>query len=447
VARVVAAIDFAQLTNEAASLLSEYIAIDTTNPPGDVSKAADWVEGVLQTAGLETTRLVASPDKANVVATIDGSDDLRPLVLSHHMDVVGAPPEGWSVPPFGGVVKDGYVWGRGALDMKGFGVLTIVCALTIARMGISLRRPLRLLVTADEEVGGEWGSKWLAANHLDAAAGEFFWTEGSFGTRRDEGVFYGIEAAQKGVSAVKVTTRGQPGHASAPTDDNAVVHMAQTLAKIGSHRSALGARDLVVRYLEALPKTLTKLDTVKFGDLTDEELDGVLQRLRTRGERTSNMMRNTFTPTMVQAGVGQNVIPAVCEAHLDVRSRPGVDGDAILAELASVIDDETVELQLVKNSVGTESPIDTDLYRALCEAISSVRPGAVVIPYMGSGGTDAKHLRPHGVVCYGLVPFEPGTKDLQRIHGIDERVSFEDLERGLRIVLEVVLRMCTEEMR
>jgi acetylornithine deacetylase/succinyl-diaminopimelate desuccinylase-like protein len=141
------------------------------------------------------------------------------------------------------------------------------------------------------------------------------------------------------------------------------------------------------------------------------------------------------------------VIPAVCEAHLDVRSRPGVDGDAILAELASVIDDETVELQLVKNSVGTESPIDTDLYRALCEAISSVRPGAVVIPYMGSGGTDAKHLRPHGVVCYGLVPFEPGTKDLQRIHGIDERVSFEDLEGGLRIVFEVVLRMCTEEMR
>lgn len=443
-ARTASAIDFAQLTDECVGLLSEYLAIDTTNPPGDVSAAADWVDKVLSGAGLETKRLGTSLDKTNVVATIDGSGDLRPLVLSHHMDVVGAPPEGWSVPPFGGLVQDGYVWGRGALDMKGFGVLTIVCALTIARLGIPLRRPLRLLVTADEEVGGELGAKWLAANHLDDAAGEFFWTEGSFGTKRDEGVFYGIEAAQKGVSAIKVTTRGVPGHASAPSDDNAVVAMARTLAKIGSYRSPLGARDLVVRYIKALPNSLTKLD-VNIDDFNDDDLDALLQRLRTRGERTSNMMRNTFTPTMVQAGVGQNVIPAICEAYLDVRSRPGVDGDALLAELRGVIDDDAVELELVKNSVGTESSIDTELYRALSDAITTERPGAVVIPYMGSGGTDAKHLRPHGVVCYGLVPFEPGVKELQRIHGIDERVSIEELERGLRIVFDVVLRMCADE--
>lgn len=438
-------VDYPRLTNEAVRLLSEYLAIDTTNPPGDVSKAADWVESVLGSAGIASKRLGGSPDKANVVATIDGSDDLRPFVLSHHMDVVGAPADQWSVDPFGGLVKDGYVWGRGALDMKGFGVLTIVCALAIVRQGLRLRRPLRLLVTADEEVGGEWGAKWLAQNHLDEAAGEFFWTEGSFGRARDEGIFYGLEVAQKGVSAVKLTVRGEPGHASAPTEDNAVVRMSEVLAKIGSYRSDLGARNFVIRYLDALPRALTRLEGENLEELTNEELEGLLQRLRTRGERTSYTMRNTFTPTMVHAGVGQNVIPAVCEAYLDCRSRPGVDGDELLAELANVIDDPAVELELVKNSVGTESPIDTELYRALCDAITSVRPGAVVVPHMGSGGTDAKHLRPYGVVCYGLVPFEPGIGELHRIHGIDERVSFENIERGLRIMFETVVRMCTED--
>jgi acetylornithine deacetylase/succinyl-diaminopimelate desuccinylase-like protein len=448
VKELAAAVDFARLRDEAVGLLSEYLAIDTTNPPGDVSKAADWVQDVLGKAGIATKRLGALPDKPNVVATIpgrkDGSGDLRPFVLSHHMDVVGAPNDQWSVDPFGGVVKEGYVWGRGALDMKGFGVLTIVCALELVRLGLPLRRPLRLLVTADEEVGGEYGAKWLAQNHLDEAGGEFFWTEGSFGRERDEGTFYGIEVAQKGVGAVKLTIRGEPGHASAPTDDNAVVRMSEVLAKIGSYRSPLGAREFVVGYLDALPRKFTLLDG-NIDELSSEELEDVLRRLRARGERAPTMMRNTFTPTMVHAGVGQNVIPAVCEAFLDCRARPGVDGEAVLAELASVIDDPTVELELVKNSVGTESPIDTELFKALSDAIRSARPGAHIVPHMGSGGTDAKHLRPHGVVCYGLVPFEPATGELHRIHGIDERVSFEDIERGLRIMFDTTLRMCAED--
>lgn len=437
-------IDYARLTDEAVGLLSEYLAIDTTNPPGDVSKAADWCERVLGSAGIPTNRLGASPDKPNVVATIDGSEDLKPFVLSHHMDVVGAPADQWSVDPFGGLVEDGYVWGRGALDMKGFGVLTIVCALELARMGIRLRRPLRLLITADEEVGGEFGAKWLAANHSDESAGEFFWTEGSFATHRNEGVFYGVEVAQKGVGAVKLTVRGEPGHASAPTQDNAVVRMAEALAKIGRYRSELGAREFVVRYLDALPKEVTKL-VGDFEEMTNEELEDTLRQIRRRGEREPTMMRNTFTPTIVQAGVGQNVIPAVCEAYLDCRARPGVDGDAVLAEIASVLDDETVELELVKNSIGSESPIDTPFFQALTDAITTVRPGAYVIPHMGSGGTDAKHLRPHGVVCYGLIPFEMAIGELHRIHGIDERVSAENIELGLRIMFETVVRMCVDD--
>ena len=439
-------VDFARLTDEAVSLLSAYLAIDTTNPPGDVSVAADWVEQVLSDGGIATKRLGASRDKPNVIATLEGSDGVRPFVLSHHMDVVAAPPDRWSVDPFSGLVKDGYVWGRGALDMKGFGVLTIACALELQRMGVPLRRPLRLVITADEEVGGALGAKWLAENHLADVDGEFFWTEGSFATHRDEGVFYGVEVAQKGVGAVKVTVRGEPGHASAPTEDNAVVRMSEVLAKIGRYRSALGAREFVVRYLDALPREVTKFEG-SFEDLTDEELEETLARIRRRGERRPTMMRNTFTPTMVHAGVGQNVIPEICEAYRDCRARPGVDGDAVLAEIASVIGDDSVELEVVKNSVGTESPIETELFGALRDAITAVRPGAFVVPHMGSGGTDAKHLRPHGVVCYGLIPFEMAIGELHRIHGIDERVSIENIELGLRIVFDTVLRMCAEGAR
>jgi acetylornithine deacetylase/succinyl-diaminopimelate desuccinylase-like protein len=158
-------------------------------------------------------------------------------------------------------------------------------------------------------------------------------------------------------------------------------------------------------------------------------------------------MRNTFTPTIVHAGVGQNVIPAVCEAYLDCRARPGVDGDAVLSEIASVIDDETVELELVKNSIGTESTIDTEFFRVLHDAITTVRPSAYVVPHMGSGGTDAKHLRPHGVVCYGLIPFEMAIGELHGIHGTDERVSTENIELGLRIMWETLLRLCAKEGR
>ena len=435
-------VDFSRLTDEAVALLSEYLAIDTTNPPGDVAVAADWVERVLGNGGIATNRLGASPEKPNVVATLDGSSDgLRPFVLSHHMDVVAAPPDRWSVDPFSGLVKDGYVWGRGALDMKGFGILTIACALELARLGVPLRRPLRLVITADEEVGGALGAKWLAENHFADVDGEFFWTEGSFATHRDEGVFYGVEVAQKGVGAVKVTVRGEPGHASAPTEDNAVVRMSEVLAKVGRYRSSLGAREFVVRYLDALPREVTKFEG-SFEDLTDEELEETLGRIRRRGERRPTMMRNTFTPTMVNAGVGQNVIPEVCEAYLDCRARPGIDGEAVLAEIASVIEDDSVELELVKNSIGTESPIQTEFFDALRDAITSVRPGAFVVPHMGSGGTDAKHLRPRGVVCYGLIPFEMAIGELHRIHGIDERVSIENIELGLRVMWDVVLRLC-----
>jgi acetylornithine deacetylase/succinyl-diaminopimelate desuccinylase-like protein len=439
-------VDFPALHREAVELLREYLTIDTTNPPGDVSRAADWVEGVLNGAGIATTRLGPSPEKANVVATLDApGSEPRPLVLAHHMDVVPAKREDWSVEPFGGEVRDGFAWGRGTLDMKGFGVLTIVSALALKRLGVPLARPLRILATADEEVGGIDGAKWLAENHLGEIGGEFLLTEGSFARAGPRATYYAATVAEKGVCTAKLTARGQPGHASSPRDDNAVIRIARAVARIGSYRSPPAALDLARRYLSAFPPTVLRLDEGRaVGDLTDLEMEELLHKL-SGGTRIQNMLRNTYVPTMIEAGVAQNVIPSESHAFVDCRLVPGVTLDDCREELARVIDDPAVMIDFVKSSVGTESPADTALFTALREAVQAERPDAVMVPYLTSGGTDCKHLRPHGIICYGHIPFELDDKELEGIHGIDERVSLENLERGLRVVFRTVVNLCASD--
>ena len=437
-------VDFTSLLGEATELLRDYLRIDTTNPPGDVSKAADWVESLLRSEGMTPTRAGPSAEKANVIATLGDGDARASLVLAHHMDVVPAVPADWSVDPFGGDLRDGYIWGRGALDMKGFGVMTMVCAFALKRLGLPLHRPLRLLATADEEVGGIDGAKWLAEHQLEDARGEFLLTEGAFAKAGPRATYYAVQVAEKGVSTVKLTARGQPGHASSPRDDNAVVHIARALARIGSYRSPPAARELARRYLSAFPPAILRLGNGRtVPDLSDDELEALLHSL-SGGSRIQNMLRNTFVPTMVQAGLAQNVIPPACEAYVDCRTVPGVTRDDLLAELTSVIDDEAVELELVKSSAGTESPAEGELLDAIRDGVAAERPGALVVPYLTAGGTDCKHFRPRGVVCYGQIPFELEDSDTDGIHGVDERVSLENLERGLRILFRIVTNMCVE---
>jgi acetylornithine deacetylase/succinyl-diaminopimelate desuccinylase-like protein len=441
--RIESTFDFVRLSSEVTDLLRDYLMIDTTNPPGDVSTAADWVGSVLAAEGIASKRLDHSQAKSNVVATLPGGD-LGPFVLAHHMDVVPAVADDWALDPFGGGLSEGHIWGRGALDMKGFGVLTLVCARAIKRSEVPLRRPLRILATADEEVGGIDGAKWLAENHLDSAGGEFLLTEGSFARAGPRATYYAVQTAEKGVSTIRLTARGQPGHASSPRDDNAVIRIARAIARIGAYRSPPAALDLARRFLSAFPSGVLGLgDGRTVRDLSDLEMEDLLHRL-SGGSRVQNMLRNTFVPTMVNAGLGQNVIPPVCEAYIDCRSVPGVTGDDLLGELGDVIDDPEVNLDLVKSSVGTESDTESELMDAIGDAVRAERPEAIVVPYLTSGGTDCKHFRPRGITCYGHIPFELDDSQLEGIHGVNERVSLENLDRALRILMRVVLKICAD---
>jgi acetylornithine deacetylase/succinyl-diaminopimelate desuccinylase-like protein len=445
VARIDAAtldIDVAALSGEVVELLREYLTIDTTNPPGDVSAAADWLEALLRSEGFEQARHGPSPDKPSVVATLGAGPAANAFILAHHMDVVPVVPDDWSVAPFGGELRDGFIWGRGTLDMKGFGVLTLACAFALKRAGVPLRRPLRLVATADEEVGGIDGAKWLAAHRLDEVGGEFLLTEGSFAKAGPRATYYAVQVAEKGVSTVKLTARGKAGHASSPRDDNALVRIGRALARIGDYRSPPGARELGRRWIAAFPPALLGLtDGRTVADLSDDELEAQIATL-SGGKRIQHMLRNTFSPTMVNAGLGQNVIPPSCDAFVDCRTVPGLASGDLLAEIAAVIDDPQIELSLVKESVGTESPLDTELMTAVRAGVASERPDAIVVPYLTPGGTDCKHFRPKGVVCYGHIPFELEDSEVDRIHGANERVSVDNLEHGLRVLLRIVTEMC-----
>jgi acetylornithine deacetylase/succinyl-diaminopimelate desuccinylase-like protein len=439
-------IDFARLYQEAVSLLRDYLTIDTTNPPGDVSRAAGWVEALLNGEGVTTQRFGPSPEKPNVVATIgEGDASANGFVLAHHMDVVPVVRDHWTYDPFGGELHDGFIYGRGTLDMKGFGVMSLLAFLTLKRLGLPLRRPLRVLATADEEVGGIDGAKWLAAEHLDGVRGEFLLTEGSFARAGPRATYYAVQVAEKGVSTVKLTARGLAGHASAPREDNSVVRIGRALGRIGDYRSEPQVLHLARRYLASFPPQVLRLDNGRtLDDLTDDDLEELIATL-SGGSRIQHMLRNTFSPTMVNAGLGQNVIPPSCEAFVDCRTVPGLTSDDLLAEIASVIDDGTIELELVKSSVGTESPSDSELFEAIRAAVLVERPEALVVPYLTPGGTDCKHFRPKGIVCYGLIPFELDDKEGEGIHGVNERVSVENLERGLRILLGTVVNLCVAE--
>ncbi len=435
-------IDFAALDARVVDWLREYVTIDTTNPPGDVSHAAEWVEGVLNAAGVATTRIGPSRAKANVVATIGEGKPARSLILAHHMDVVPAVAKDWSVAPFGGEVRDGFVWGRGTLDMKAFGVLTMVCALALKDAGVQLRRPVRILATADEEVGGIDGAKWLTENHLEDVRGEFLLTEGSFARAGPRATYYAVQVAEKGVTTAKITARGQPGHASAPREDNAIVRIGRAIARFGWYRSPPAAIGLARRYLAAFPPQALRLGEGRtVGELTDVEMEALLHDL-SGGARIQHMLRNTFSPTMVNAGQGQNVIPATAEAYIDCRLVPGVTLDDLREELTRVIDDPEAEIEFVKASVGTQSSQDSALFEAIRDAVVSERPDAIVVPYLTSGGTDCKHFRPRGITCYGHIPFELNDKELEGIHGIDERVSLENLKRALRVLFRMIVNVC-----
>ncbi|GAA2999755.1 M20/M25/M40 family metallo-hydrolase [Actinokineospora diospyrosa] len=429
--------DTAVAEEEAVALTSELIRIDTTNT-GDPATvvgerlAAEYVAEKLAEVGYETTYVESgAKGRGNVIARLAGADPSRGALLVHgHLDVVPADPSEWSVHPFSGAVQDDYVWGRGAVDMKDMLGMTLATARRFKRDGIVPPRDLIFAFLADEEAGGEYGSQWLVENRADLFEGatEAISEVGGFSITVKDGVrAYMIETAEKGIAWLRLRARGRAGHGSMVHEDNAVTKLTQAVARLGTHKFPVVMTDSVREFLAAV----TELTGMEFDEA---DLDGSVAKLGAVARMVGATLRDTANPTMLNAGYKANVIPSVAEAVVDCRVLPG-RREAFERELDEILGPD-IEREYVTNLPPVETTFDGALVDAMTASVIAEDPGAVTLPYMLSGGTDAKAFQSLGIRCFGFAPLKlPADLDFSALfHGVDERVPVDALKFGTRVL-------------
>jgi acetylornithine deacetylase/succinyl-diaminopimelate desuccinylase-like protein len=441
--------DWKALGDEATALLTQYLRINTTNPPGNEIAAARWLAEVLRREGIESRIFEPAPGKANLYARLAGDGSARPIILLNHMDVVLASPEFWTVDPFAGVVKDGYIWGRGALDMKGEAVAQLMTMLILKRARVPLKRDIIFLATADEEIGAGVGAAWIAEHQADLVRGaEFLLNEGGQTRARGQGVveYYGVGTTEKSPFWLDMTARGTAGHGSRPTPDNPVHRLIRALNRIADWKTPLVVTPAVERSFRDLA-TIERDTTLRrwLGDIRAALRDSAAARALTSDLTYNSLLRNTISVTGLKGSNKTNVIPPVATAAIDVRLLPGQDPAAFLAELVRVVGDTAVTLQPQgPNWPATESSTETEMFRAITAVARQRNPGALVTTMMLAGFTDSHYFRRMGIASYGLGPFPLTQRDSRGVHGNDERLSIEALQSGVRFYYDVVSRVAAK---
>jgi acetylornithine deacetylase/succinyl-diaminopimelate desuccinylase-like protein len=436
--------------DEVVDLVSSLIRFDTSNT-GELAttkgeaECARWVAEQLSAVGYTCEYIESgAPGRGNVFARLPGADPSRGALLIHgHLDVVPAEPADWSVHPFSGAVADGYVWGRGAVDMKDMCGMMIAVARHFKRAGIVPPRDLVFAFVADEEHGGTYGAQWLVQNRPDLFEGitEAIGEVGGFSLtvpRKDGGErrLYLIETAEKGLSWMRLTARGRAGHGSMVHDDNAVTAVAEAVARLGRHQFPLVLSESVEQFLTAVAE-----ETGYTFDPASPDLDGTIAKLGGIARIVGATLRDTANPTMLKAGYKANVIPQTAEAVIDCRVLPGRK-EAFEREIDELIGPD-VTRSWERDLPSYETTFDGDLVEAMNDALLAVDPDARTVPYMLSGGTDAKAFAKLGIRCFGFIPLRlPPELDFAALfHGIDERVPVDALHFGTQ-VLEHFLKNC-----
>jgi acetylornithine deacetylase/succinyl-diaminopimelate desuccinylase-like protein len=430
-------------SDDVVEVVSRLIRFDTTNT-GDPAttqgeaECAQWVAEQLAEVGYRPQYVESgAPGRGNVFARLKGADSARGALLIHgHLDVVPAEPADWSVHPFSGAIEDGYVWGRGAVDMKDMVGMMIVVARQLKRAGIVPPRDLVFGFIADEEHGGQLGSHWLVDNRPDLFEGitEAIGEVGGFSLtvpRRDGGErrLYLIETAEKGMQWMRLTARGQAGHGSMVHDENAVTAVAEAVARLGRHHFPLVLTDTVVQFLAAISEETG----LTFGT-ESADLEGAIEKLGPMARMLKAIVHDTANPTMLKAGYKANVVPATAEAVVDCRVLPGRQA-AFEAEVDELIGPD-VTREWIRDLPSYETTFDGDLVDAMDAAVLAVDPDGRTVPYMLSGGTDAKAFARLGIRCFGFSPLRlPPELDFASLfHGVDERVPIESLRFGTDVL-------------
>ena len=427
---------------DAARFAADLIRIDTTNRGGGDARerpAAEYVAARLAEAGLEPVLLESAPGRANVVARIDGAGP-GALLLHGHLDVVPADPAAWSVHPFSGEIRDGVLWGRGAVDMKNADAVLLAVVSQWARTGVRPRRDVVLAFTADEEDTAQFGAQWLVQRHPELFEGctEAIGESGAFTFHAGPGQrLYPIASAERGTAWLKLTARGRAGHGAKPNPENAVTRLSAAMARIGAYRWPVRLIPTVRAAVAAIAGAAGRAEPPGgFGAL---EPDDLLAYLGPAAALVAGTIRNSANPTMLQAGYKVNVIPDEAVGYVDGRVLPGCE-----EEFRAVLDELTgpdVSWEYAHQEIPLEAPLGTPLLASMTQALLAADPGSTIVPYCMSGGTDAKHFARLGMNCYGFTPMvlPAGYDYYAMFHGTDERIPLSALESGV-LVMDRFLR-------
>ena len=437
---------------ETVELLRRLIRFDTRNPPGNEQPAAEFMVELFTREGIEARTYEAAPGRLQVYARLKGSSKKRPVMLLAHTDVVGVERESWSCDPFEGVVRDGCVYGRGAIDDKGMLAANAMALLLLNRKikagQFALTRDVVFVATADEEAGGEWGMGWLVKIHPELLDAEFALNEGGrtriiAGGRR----YLAIQSVEKISHVVTVTARGSAGHSAVPLPNNSIFALSRAMARIGAHVEPLFLTSITRRFFAGLaeiwpePKVAEAMRTLASGDEAEAQRAADI----IAGIPVFNAgIRAGISATVMSAGQQFNVIPALASAVLNVRTIPGQKIEEVVARIREAVNDPSIDVAIT--SSGAEAPAsdpESEMFTALSNAALALDPEITVVPYLSNGVTDSARLRLLGVNAYGILPFPMPQADEERMHGHDERIPIESLHFGTRLIFETLVTVAS----
>ena len=433
-------IDWLKARAEAVQLLQELIRINTTNPPGNESAAALHIQKLLESEGIETRVLDVAPGRANLYARLKGDGRGRPLILLSHTDVVMAEPERWSVPPFSGEIRGGFVYGRGASDMKGTAAVHVTLMRLLKRLNIPLKRDVILLAVADEEAGGT-GARSIVENHLDLIRdAEFLLNEGDVAYVKDGKLQqYGVDTMEKAALWLRISAKGPAGHGSIPLANSSVNRLLKALDRLRAWETPIDVPPAVAEgYRIRAGRQSDPVLRSAYADLETSLRNPLLRKILLADSTLNAEVRNTLTITGLHGSEKVNVIPGTAWAQIDVRLLPGETPAGFIAKLRGVLGDPELEIEMLEGSIPTSSNADTALMKAIRIVAARRDPGVPVIPTMLTSSTDSSKFRSVGITAYGFEPYKMDDGELDRAHGDDERLSVENVGFALQFLYEVL---------
>ena len=440
-------IDWSAVEKEAVDILSRYLQINTTNPPGYETAGALFLKGFLEKEKIPCAIYESMPGRGSLISAYSGDTGKPDIMLLHHIDVVPAEEKKWSQPPFSGAVIDGEIWGRGAVDCKSLGIMELMAFILLKRQGLRPERHIVYAATADEEEGGAWGVKWLMDTYPEKLSTRYVINEGvGLGFSTATHTVYFCQVAEKGSCWTRIFFKGNPGHGSVPHDANCVVEMSRAIEALSQYQFPVFIAEPVKRFIGKLAAVQDFMGEDEFMGLLDaRESSHVLEKIPYKALRQilAAEIKNTAVPTVVHGGSKTNVIPGECYCEVDCRILPGSTPGGLAKTIDEILKGRgcknfTVE---VAGSLSSESSVETPLYRALEAGFRKHDPRALVVPYMSPGATDSRFFRAKGIPAYG-VQMGASLDSIERIHGHNERISIKELTLGIKILYDVIKNFC-----